>query len=167
MDQISLGTTSIEPVLWSSGTPTTEPTHCNYGSLHTLGPVLPHRRCSCTATREEPPLAATREKPTQQQRPGTAKNNKQKSCLPSQIYLLCWECQPQTLEIQSSDKRMERNSPRSQHCWADACAAQGCHRGPGPLPSLPCIFPQAGLRSVISRPPVLQEEGAGSRRWQG
>ena len=31
-------------------------------------------RSPCTATREQPPLPATRGKPAQQQRPGTAKN---------------------------------------------------------------------------------------------
>ena len=38
----------------------------------------------CTTTREEPLLAATREKPTQQQRPSTAKTNKPESHLPMQ-----------------------------------------------------------------------------------
>ena len=47
----------------SPGTTSTEP------GTEARAPESP-----CSTTREEPPLSASREKPTQQQRPSTAKN---------------------------------------------------------------------------------------------
>ena len=67
-EQLSPSATVIGPVLWSLGAPTTESTCHNYWSPCTLEPVSLH-----TATAKEPLLPATREKPSQQQRPSTAK----------------------------------------------------------------------------------------------
>ena len=59
---------TTEPVLQSPGNTTTKPT------AELLKPVLRSKRSPSAATREQPLLAATREKPRQQRRPSTAKN---------------------------------------------------------------------------------------------
>ena len=66
-------TATIEPILYSLGKSTPEPT-C-------LGPVLHGKRSPCSErpahhSEEQPPLATTRKKPRQQQRPNTARVNK-------------------------------------------------------------------------------------------
>ena len=54
--QLSLYTTTTEPVLWSPGAATTEPACCNYRSPHAVEPAL----CNKGSQRSEP-LTATRE----------------------------------------------------------------------------------------------------------
>ena len=61
-EQLSPCTTTVEPVLWSPGATTTEPTCCNHWGLSAIEPVLHSKRGPSTATREWPLLSATREK---------------------------------------------------------------------------------------------------------
>ena len=77
-EQLNLGTTA-EPVLHSLGAAVTEPTCCSHYSPSALEPVLQNKRGHpnekpVLATREQPLLSTTREKPTRQWRPSTAKN---------------------------------------------------------------------------------------------
>ena len=53
-----------------------EPGTRTCGSLQALEPTLSHKRSPRAATREQPPLAKTRAKPMEQQRPSTAKKNR-------------------------------------------------------------------------------------------
>ena len=53
-EQLSLYTTTTEPVLQSLGATTTEPMCCNYWSLHNLEPQLCSKKSPGTATREKP-----------------------------------------------------------------------------------------------------------------
>ena len=78
MEQLSPCATTTEPALSSLGAKTTEPT------LHILKAAHPRARApqqerppqreAPTPAREEPPLATTREKLSQQQRPSTVNN---------------------------------------------------------------------------------------------
>ena len=77
MEQLSLRTSTIEPVLWSLGATATGPGHPR--------PLLP--------TREQPPLTSTRETPTQQGRSSTAKNKqKRKNRIRARVYLSLHMC---------------------------------------------------------------------------
>ena len=78
-EHLSLCTTTMEPVLESQRPATTQPTRHNHWSPCDREPVLRKKGSHEKQTpahhdREWPPLAACREKPTQQQRPSTAKN---------------------------------------------------------------------------------------------
>ena len=78
MDQLSLCTTTIEPVVHSLKATTTEPMCCNYWSPHTLEPVLHNRRSqeACAPQLENSLHSLPLEKAhTQQGRPSTAENN--------------------------------------------------------------------------------------------
>ena len=74
-EQLSPCTTTTEPVVYSQEATTTEPTCPNYQACAPQSPLSTTEasslRSSCTTTREQPPLAATREKPAQQRRPST------------------------------------------------------------------------------------------------
>ena len=71
---------TIEPVLYSPGSVTTEPTWRNFWNPFTLESVL-YKRSHCNEKpahpkEEGPLLTTTREKPTQQRRLSAAKNKK-------------------------------------------------------------------------------------------
>jgi len=51
-EQLSLRSTTTEPVFYSLGPTTTEPTSCNYRSLCALKTMLPNKRRPHTATGE-------------------------------------------------------------------------------------------------------------------
>ena len=72
-EQLSPCPTTTRPVLQSPGTATAEPVCHRYRSPRVPELVLHRRRSLCTVTREQPPLAATREKPVQLRRPSRAK----------------------------------------------------------------------------------------------
>ena len=85
MEQLSPGTTTIESVLQSSEAATAEPMCHNYRCPSTWSPCSTMREATTmrsphTATREQPRLAATREKPTSTEDPV---QSKKKTCLAS------------------------------------------------------------------------------------
>ena len=81
--RLSMQETWVRSLIWEDSTchVATKPV-LNYRSPSALEPVLRKKRSHCSerskhsnsATREQPPLATTREKPTQQQRARTDKN---------------------------------------------------------------------------------------------
>ena len=77
-EQIRLGTTAVEAVLWSPGTTTTEPLFCNYWSPCALEPVLHHERSHCSErpaqlSEEDHLLTATRQSLSEQKGPNATK----------------------------------------------------------------------------------------------